>query len=76
MSGSPTSTERPVGQSIASPSTTQAKKVKAIFREVDRALRALEGMPLARRKQTVKDLLVINEELCDLFIEKLYTNDK
>lgn len=76
MSGLPTSTERPVGQSIASPSTTQAKKAKSIFREVDRALRALEGMALARRKQTIKDLLVINEELCDLFIEKLFTNDK
>jgi len=47
-----------------------------IFREVDRALRALESMPPARRKQTVQDLLVINEELCDLFIEKLPTNDQ
>lgn len=76
MSGLPTSTERPDGQSIESPSTIQARKVKMIFREVDRALRALESMPPARRKQTVQDLLVINEELFDLFIEKLPTNDE
>lgn len=76
MSGLLTSTDRQDGLSIASPSTTQAKRAKAVFREVDRALRALEGMPLARRKQTIKDLLAINEELCDLFIEKLHANEQ
>lgn len=76
MSGSLTSTERPDGLNTASPSMTPGKRAKAVFREIDRALRALEGMPLARRKQTIKDLLAINEELCDLFIEKLQANEQ
>ena len=76
MSGLPTSTERPDGLSIESRSTIQARKVKAIFREVDRALRALESMPPARRKQTVKDLLLINEELCELFIDKMQKDEQ
>jgi len=76
MSGLPTSTERPDGQSTESRSTIQARKAKAVFREIDRALRALESMPPARRKQTMQDLLVINEQLCDLFIEKIQANDK
>lgn len=76
MSGLPTSTERPDGQSIESRSTIQARKAKAVFREIDRALRALESMPPARRKQTMQDLLVINEELCELFTEKLLKNDQ
>ncbi len=76
MSGLPTSTERPDGQSTESRSTIQARKVKAVFREIDRALRALESMPPARRKQTMQDLLVINEELCELFTDKLLKNDQ
>jgi hypothetical protein len=76
MSGLPTSTERPDGQSTESRSTIQARKAKAVFKEIDRALRALESMPPARRKQTMQDLLVINEELCELFTDKLLKNDQ
>ena len=75
MSGLPTSTERPDGRSTELNSTTQAEKARTVFREVDRALRALESMPPARRKQTVKDLLLINEELSEL-TAKLLSNDQ
>ena len=76
MNGLPTSTDRQDGQKSASLSTTQAKKVKMIFREVDRALRALDSMPPSRRRQTTRDLLQINEEMCDLFIDKITKYDK
>lgn len=75
MSGLPTSTVRPDGQSTELNSTTQAEKARTVFREVDRALRALESMPPARRKQTVKDLMLINEELSEL-TAKLLSNDQ
>lgn len=75
MSGLPTSTERPDGRSTELNSTTQAEKARTVFREVDRALRALESMPPARRKQTVKDLMLINEELSEL-TAKLLSNDQ